>query len=351
MSISWAVLFWSSFLFVAYAYVGYPAILAVWRRLHRRPVARGAYEPSVTLVLAVHNEADSIEAKIRNCRALDYPADRLRLVVALDGCTDGTEARLQRQAGPDLEVVCLPERAGKAAAINAALERATGDVLVFADVRQRIEAGALIELLAPLSDPSVGVVTGELVLLRPDGREAREGVGFYWRYEKLVRALESDVHSVVGATGALYAVRRELVTPLPAGTLLDDVLIPMRAVRQGRRCVFEPRARVLDRVACCDEAEYRRKVRTLAGNFQLLALAPWLLVPRQNPVWLQFVSHKVARLLVPYALALLLVSNAFLHGTFYGTFLVLQALFYALAVMGDSLGRSRATPAGVRSEA
>ena len=350
MSIPWAVLFWIAFSFVAYAYVGYPAVLALWRRLRPRPAARGPYQPPVTLILAVHDEAAGIEAKVHNCRSLDYPADRLRLIVALDGCTDDTEARLRRQAGPDLEVVCLPERRGKAAALNAAIEQATGEVLVFVDVRQRIEAGALGELLAPLADPSVGVVSGELVLLRPDGREAREGIGLYWRYEKWVRALESDVHSVVGATGALYAVRRELVTPLPEGTLLDDVLIPMRAVLQGRRCLLEPRARVLDRVACCDDAEYRRKVRTLAGNFQLLTLMPELLHPLRNPVWLQFVSHKVARLLVPYALALLLLSNVFLSGPFYGTFLVLQALFYALAVLGDSLAKTT-QPMSARSEA
>jgi cellulose synthase/poly-beta-1,6-N-acetylglucosamine synthase-like glycosyltransferase len=216
-----------------------------------------------------------------------------------------------------------------------------GEIVVFADVRQRIDAGALRALAAPFADPEVGVVTGELVLADETGAPASDAVGLYWRYEKTIRAWESDVHSVVGATGALYAVRRSLLSPLPAGTLLDDVMIPMRAVLAGRRCVFEPGARVLDEAPCCATAEYRRKVRTLAGNFQLLRLLPALLHPGRNPIWLQFFSHKVARLFVPYALITLLLSNLFLSGPGYGLVLFLQAAFYVLAAAGlASEGRS-----------
>jgi biofilm PGA synthesis N-glycosyltransferase PgaC len=344
--------FWLSLVFVLYAYVGYPAALLVWSRLRRRPVRREAFEPTVTLIVAAHNEADTLEAKIRNCRALEYPCAKLKIIVALDGCTDGTAARVDRLAGPDLEVVCLPERRGKAVALNAALARATHEVVVFADARQRIEPGALQALLAPLADPEVGVVTGELVLTDGRGKESGAGAGLYWRYEKKVRALESEVHSVIGATGALYAARRDEIEPLPEGTLIDDVLIPMRIVLAGKRCVFEPRARVFDRVPCCADVEYRRKVRTLAGNFQLLVLMPQLLMPRRNPVWLQFVSHKVARLLVPYALVTLLVSNIVVASShaLYGTFLMLQAVFYALAVLGDSLAADE-VPAGALRKA
>ena len=348
----WAVLFWMSLLFVAYAYVGYPVVLYVWSRVRPRPVSRAPYEPFVTVVVAAHNESRHLQAKIRNIRALDYPRDRLRVIVSLDGCTDASAERVQQEAGPDLELVCLPEQKGKAVALSAAFARATGDVLVMADARQRIDTGALRALLAPMADPEVGVVSGELVLTDGRGRECGEGVGLYWRYEKKVRALEAQVHSVIGATGALYAVRRELVEPLPEGTLLDDVLVPMRAVLQGRRCVFEPAARVYDRVACCADAEYLRKVRTLAGNFQLLTLEPRLLSPAHNPVWLQLVSHKVARLLVPYALVTLFVSNAVLAASspLYGTALVLQAVFYALAALGDVLGGAEA-PVRARSQA
>jgi cellulose synthase/poly-beta-1,6-N-acetylglucosamine synthase-like glycosyltransferase len=349
------LVFWASFTFAAYAYVGYPLLLLAWRRVAARPVRRAPYEPELTLIIAAHNCGSAIEAKIQNCRSLDYPRERRHLVIALDGCTDDTEAVVRRLAGPDLEVVCLAEHLGKAAALNAGLARARGEVVVFADVRQRIEAGALRALLAPLADPGVGVVTGELLLADETGREARDGVGLYWRYEKKIRGLESDVHSVVGATGALYAVRRALVRPIPVGTLLDDVAIPMNAVLAGARCVFEPGARVLDRVACCAEVEYYRKVRTLAGNYQLVAQQPALLLPWRNPVWLQFVSHKIARLLVPYALLALVVSNLFLSGPFYAAFLVGQALFYGLAVLGAALdtnaSRTEAVPSRARSEA
>jgi cellulose synthase/poly-beta-1,6-N-acetylglucosamine synthase-like glycosyltransferase len=342
LSIAHAV-FWMSLLFVAYTYIGYPALLAVWSRLRTRAVLRTNVCPTVSVVVCAHNERSRIEAKLRNVLALDYPKDRLQVVVGLDGCTDGTEEVVRRCADRRVEIVALHEHRGKAVTLNAALPHARGDIVVFADVRQRIDSDALRALTRPFGDPSVGVVTGELVLADETGDEARDAVGVYWRYEKKLRAWESDVHSVVGATGALYAVRRELIPPLPPGTVLDDVMVPMSAVLRGTRCVFEPEARVFDRTPCCAAVEYRRKVRTLAGNVQLLFLVPSLLDPRRNPVWLQFVSHKVARLLVPYALATLLASNVLLAGTGagYGTFLAGQVAFYLLAAFGTLVESAR----------
>jgi cellulose synthase/poly-beta-1,6-N-acetylglucosamine synthase-like glycosyltransferase len=355
LSIAHAV-FWISFLFVAYTYLGYPALLAAWRRWCARPVVPTAALPTVSLVICAHNERTRIDAKLRNVLGLDYPKDRLQVIVGLDGCTDGTEEAVRRYADQGIELVVRPEHHGKAATLNATIPRARGEIVVFADVRQRIDDGALRALVGRFGDPSVGVVTGELVLADETGNEAVDAVGVYWRYEKKLRAWESDVHSVVGATGALYAIRRALVPTLPPGTLLDDVLVPMSAVLRGARCVFEPRARVFDRTPCCAAVEYRRKVRTLAGNVQLLFIAPSLLDPRRNPVWLQFVSHKVARLLVPYALATLLVSNVLLAaaGPLYGAFLAGQAAFYLLAAVGamvEYAGETDLAPADANGEA
>jgi biofilm PGA synthesis N-glycosyltransferase PgaC len=346
---------WMSLLFVAYAYAGYPLLLAALRARRTRCVRSAPIRPPLTLIIAAHNEGDRIEQKIRNALSLDHPPDRLQILIALDGCTDATEAVARRYAGQNVEIVCLAEHRGKAAALTAALARATGEVVAFADVRQRIDTHALKALVAPFADPEVGVVSGDLVLTDDRGAPSGDAVGFYWRYEKAIRSWESDVHSIVGATGALYAIRRALIDPVPEGTILDDVFIPMGAVLRGARCVYAPAARILDRAPCCSEVEYRRKVRTLAGNFQLLLLKPALLNPARNPVWLQFVSHKVARLVVPYALAAAFISNLFLTGSFYALVLGAQAVFYLFAGVGFALeaarGEEAATAMNVRSEA
>jgi cellulose synthase/poly-beta-1,6-N-acetylglucosamine synthase-like glycosyltransferase len=325
--------FWISFTLIAYVYVGYPLVLGAWSRLRRRPVHRADWEPTVSLILAVRNERDTIADKIENCELLDYPPEKLQIVVSLDAPTDGTDHIVYGCSHPLVRVVSCARHEGKAAALNRAVRAANGEVLVFCDARQRIEPGAIRELLEDLADPTVGAVTGELMLSEDGSHETADGVGLYWRYEKALRSMESSIHSTVGATGALYAVRRELFAPIPESAVLDDVIVPMRIVLGGKRTVFEPRARVWDRVAP-PEQEFLRKVRTLAGNFQLFELMPDLLSPGRNPVFLQFVSHKVGRLLVPYLLVTLFVSNLMLRGGFYTLFLVCQISWYLLAAAG-----------------
>ncbi|MBI3894991.1 MAG: glycosyltransferase family 2 protein [Acidobacteria bacterium] len=337
-------IFWISFVTVFYVYCGYPLLLLLWRWMIRKPVYKADWEPFVSVVIAAHNEREHLDAKIRNCLELDYPRDKLEIIVSLDGPTDGTEDVARRYEGKEVTVIHRPVHAGKAAALNRALAAARGEVIVFADARQQINPPAVRELVAALHDPSVGVVSGELILLDGTSQgagEASDAVGMYWRYEKWIRAMESDIHSVVGATGALYAIRREFFTPLPDHTILDDVLIPMRIVLLGKRVVFEPSARAYDLVACCPEVEFGRKVRTLAGNYQLLTQLPELLFPWRNPVFLQFVSHKVGRLLVPYFLAALFLANCFLLQGFYLVLFGLQVAWYLSAFAGRLALQSR----------
>ena len=238
---------------------------------------------------------------------------------------------------------------GKATALNAGVALARHDIIVFADARQRFARGALRALVASFADPSVGVVSGELVLDCEAGTSessAADGVGAYWRYEKWIRARETAVASMLGATGAIYAIRRDAWRALPAGTILDDVLAPMRAVLAGWRAVFEPGARAFDVTASDTSAEQQRKTRTLAGNWQILAREPRLLLPGANPVWFQYLSHKVGRLLVPFALvagavsALALASSSWLALVA----VVVQLVFYALAAYGAWLDRRDARP-------
>ena len=341
--------FWASLLLVAYVYVGYPLLLVAWSRCRPLPVERGGSEPFVSLVLAARNERERLEAKLENCLALDYPRQKLEVVVSLDGSCDGSDRIAARYAARGVVVVRSERHLGKAAALNRGLEAASGELVVFCDARQRLEPGAVRALAACFDDPSVGAASGELVLLDQAGREAADGVGLYWRYEKAVRAMESRIHSTVGATGALYAIRRELFTPLPEDTLLDDVLIPMRIVLAGRRTVFEPAARAYDWEAPPD-LEFARKVRTLTGNFQLLTVLPELLSPRRNPVFLQFVSHKLGRLLVPHLLIVLFVSNLLLLEGVYLAFLAGQGAWYLMATCGAIVARG-GRPAAARKPA
>jgi biofilm PGA synthesis N-glycosyltransferase PgaC len=274
--------------------------------------------------------------------ALDYPAARMQIILSLDGPTDDTElvARKYEFETARMQVLLLRHHGGKADALNQAVAQTSGKILVFADARQLLDRAAVRELMSNFEDPTVGAVTGELMLLDESGKESGDAVGLYWRYEKKLRSMESDIHSTLGATGALYAIRRELYTPIPTHTILDDVAIPMNAVLGGKRVVFDRTARAYDYVASSPATEYARKIRTLAGNFQLLKQMPELMAPWRNPVFIQFASHKVGRLLVPYFLGILFTSNFFLKGTAYGGILALQCIWYFLACTGGSAYRT-----------
>lgn len=296
------IAFWVALGFLAFTYAGYPVIILLWAKVRPRRVHRDAQEPSVSVVMAVRNEESRVGGKIDNLLALDYPRNKLRIVVVSDGSTDNTDQIVRGYAAQGVDLERTNQALGKAVALNLGVRRATGEILLFCDVRQRIDAGALRQLVAWFADPKVGAVSGELHI------ESTKGPGMYWKYEKTIRAAESRVDSVVGATGALYAMRRELFVDLPAGCLLDDVFTPMQVVAQGYRVGFEPNARVFDDEASMD-GEFARKARTLAGNFQLLDMMPSLLNPLKNRVFFQFVSHKTARLVCPAALMVLLLSN------------------------------------------
>jgi len=338
-------LFWTSLWCIAYVYAGYPLLLMVWRKVARRTVRKRYQEPSVSLVVAMHNERKNARLKMENCFELDYPADKLQVIVSLDAPTDGTDALLRDYALRGVDVVYSSVRRGKAASLNSGVAMATGEILVFVDARQQFDKSAVRELVANFADESVGSVSGGLILLDERAKEASDAVGAYWRYEKKLRAMESDIHSVPGASGAIYAIRRELFTPLCPETILDDVVIPMRIVLGGKRAIFDPAARAYDVTSQNAELEYERKTRTLTGNYQLFAEMPELLAPWRNPIFVQMVSHKLGRLFVPYCLAALFISNLFLLHGFYLVFLVGQIVWYFLAGAGRLLStRSSESP-------
>ena len=333
--------FWFFAAFIAYAYLGYPAWLWLRSWWSPRPVRRGKLEKAVSIILVVKNEEEVIAGKLQNLLSLDYPVEQVEILVVSDGSTDATVEILQDFArNPRVRTVLKPSSQGKAAGLNDAVKLATGEILMFTDARQTIERGALRRLMENFADSEVGCASGELMLGDAMRGEADQGMGLYWRVEKKIRELESASGSVVGATGALYAARRTLLTRIPADTILDDVYVPMHIARQGGRIIFDDRSRAWDKPNLGGRREFARKVRTLTGNYQLLQLAPWLL-SNKNPIRCEFVSHKLLRLVIPFALAAVLLSSFLVHELFYRIAGTLQLAFYGVSVLGFArLGRN-----------
>ena len=354
------VLFWISVAFVGYVYAGYPVLLGLWAALTpprkrdewsralRIRGGRDTHLPGVTVIVAARNEAARLPARVENLLASDYPKELLQIIVASDGSSDGTAAALAPFADR-IQLLMLPD-SGKATALNAGVAHARYPVLVFADARQRFAPDAISRLVRHFRQPRIGAVSGEL-MLEPSSSTIGTGVGVYWNYEKWLRRREAIVGSTIGVTGAIYAMRRELWQPLPPETLLDDVLGPVRVVLQGYQVTFDSEALAFDEAPADAEQELRRKMRTLAGNFQLLAQEPRVLLPGVNPVWLQFMSHKVGRLLAPYALLAIFATSAGLAPTswFYAAAFGAQLSFFALAAYGAALARrERIEPTAAR---
>lgn len=326
------LLFWLSFAAIFYAYFGYAIFLKFYALFAKQPVLREYATPNVSVIIAARNEEANLPAKLADLSRTSYPKERLQIVIASDGSTDRTPAILAEHAAVIVPVI-LPESQGKAGALNAAVAHATGDILVFLDARQTVDPNAIAELVSCFADPMIGAVSGELVLENASGQPSGDALGLYWKIEKIIRKLESETGSVVGVTGAIYALRRELYAPLPKGTILDDVMVPMNAARRGKRVVFQPLAIARDRLFSEKGKEFSRKVRTLTGNYQLLRSAPWLLSPA-NPLLFRFMSHKLMRLPVPLLLVLMLIASALAGGPFYRAVFFLEIIFYLLAVSG-----------------
>jgi len=326
-------LFWGSVGIIAYAYLGYVAWLylrGIWRPW---PVRRAPFSPFVSIVMVVRNEEAVLREKLSNLLQIDYPLELLEIIVVSDGSEDRTEQILQEHTSSgQVRIIANPVQRGKAACLNDAMEIAQGELVIFTDARQLIEPNALRLLAQNFADQDVGCVSGQLMLGDIRNGESATGPGLYWKIEKQIRTLESISGSVVGATGALYAARKANIVSIPAGTILDDVYLPMHVVKQGKRVLFDARANAWDNPDLGTEREFARKVRTLTGNYQLLQLAPWLLSSR-NHIRFEFISHKLMRLLVPFALIATLVSSLVLKGSLYRVALFVQIALYAFSLL------------------
>ena len=321
---------------ILYTYLGYPALLAVAARLWPRPLQLGEQTPSLTLLIAAYNEAETIAQKIENSLALDYPAEQLQIIVAADGSSDNTVQIVAAYTAQGVILNHEPARAGKMAAINRAMPRAAGEIVVFSDANNLYSPDALRQLVKPFADARVGAASGAKIIAKGDGALG-ESEGLYWRYESSIKQWETAVDSCVGVAGELLALRRHLFEPPPENIINDDFYMAMRLLRQGYRVVYVPEARSVERVSPSAAAEMARRTRIVAGRYQALWLGARLL-PWQRPllVW-QIVSHKFLRPLVPLAMIGALLANlvmVFQPWPLARLLLALQLGFYGTAVVG-----------------
>ncbi|MGH7193915.1 MAG: glycosyltransferase family 2 protein, partial [Candidatus Saccharimonadales bacterium] len=329
--------FWLSAALVVYAYAGYPLLIFCLGRRRRQPrvvPSSDAELPTVSLVIAAHNEAEVIEDRLRNALALDYPVDKLEIVIASDGSTDGTNKIVRRFADPRVRLLDLSPRHGKAAALNAAVPQVRGELVMFSDANTFWEASAARAIARWFQDPSVGVVCGKLQLV--DSRTGNNVDSLYWRYETFLKQCEARLGVLLGANGAIYALRRSLYQPIPEDTIIDDFVIPLSAyLRTGCAMVYDASATAVEETPVQMRSEFGRRARIGAGGFQSIARLRGLLRVRHGWLAVAFVSHKLFRWFAPFALIALVASNLALVGRpEYRILLAGQLLYAALAAVG-----------------
>lgn len=325
-------IFWIATAIIAYTYLGYFAFVWARSRWHPRATRKAAGFPRLSIVLVVRNEERSLSAKLKNLTGLNYPPDLTEIIVVSDGSTDESNAiLLQFAICPERHVILNSQCRGKSSGLNDAIRKTSGEIVIFTDARQTLERDAVRLLVENFADESVGCVSGELMLGSCESADSPRGIASYWQFEKQIREMEAISGSTIGATGAIYAARRNLLPELPQETILDDVFIPMEVIRKGYRVLFDSRARAWDIPDQGRKREFSRKVRTLTGNYQLLRLAPWLLT-KENPVRFRFVSHKLMRLLVPFALLALFLASSLISEPIYRAALAAQIAFYVLSL-------------------
>lgn len=330
--------FWGSSILITYVLIGYPVLLwAIARRRRQIPGAE-ASRFTVSVLIPVHNGAKFVREKLESVLGLDYPPELLDILVVADGCTDETISIVREYAGRGVDLLVLP-RGGKPAALNAAIPHVSGEIVLLTDVRQSLERESLKRLVARFEDPQVGVVSGELLLRRGTSQDEAD-VGLYWRYESWIRKNLAAVDSMFGATGPFYSIRRNLFTPIPRDILLDDVYLPMTIFFKGYRLIVEETARAFD-YPMTRKREFDRKVRTLGGNYQLLARLPQVLTPRNRQLF-HFVSYKFCRLLLPWLLIAVFFSSWWLPAPWNWLVVGAQTAAYALAAWDENVPQSSA---------
>jgi len=333
-----AVLFWICVGLILYTYILYPSLIVVWARLFpRRSRLDDTNLPPVSMVIAAYNEEGVIEQKLKNCLRIDYPVDRIEFVFGSDGSSDCTNEILSGYKHVCVRSFLYREREGKLNVINKIVPESNGDILVFSDANTMYQPDAVRKLARHFVDPTIGGVCGRLQLVSPDDNAGGKGEGLYWRYENVLKMAEGTVYTVIGANGAVYAIRREHFRPLPTGAvIMDDFLIPLRVLEQRQRVIYDPEAVAMENTSPDMRGEFVRKVRIAAANFNAIPHIWGLLKPWRGFVALALWSHKVVRWFVPFLAMGALATNLLLleSGWIYAGMLSLQLLVYMGAMLG-----------------
>src|SRR5579872_3416687 len=326
------IIFWIAIAVPFYAYIGYPIVLLLLRALIHCGVKKAPVEPFVSLLIPAYNEGDVIERKIDNSLALDYPAERLEIVVASDGSKDNT-VEIARRFDGRVRVLAYPVNRGKIPVLNESVPQLKGEIVVFSDAPAMLYRDSLRKLVANFADPGVGAVSGRYTVVKADEVNIGKSEDFYWKYETYLKVQESQIASTLGGHGHLHAIRKDLYSFPPPGTINDDYVIPVSVLAKGYRAVYEPEAIVYEEAH--EMAGFGRRVRIMAGNMQQLREIKGLLWPLRPLPLFFFLSHKASRLVVPFAMVTALAANATLfRSPFYLTLLCLQTVFYAMALLG-----------------
>jgi biofilm PGA synthesis N-glycosyltransferase PgaC len=326
------IVFWIALLYTVYIIAIYPILLSYLARFFAKNIDRGPQTPSVSFVIAAHNGASFLDAKLKSIFTLDYPEDRIEVIVVNDGSTDET-GEIARSFGSHVVVIDSP-KVGKSGALNQGIAVASGEILVLTDVRQRLAPDSLRVLMENFWDPGVGAVSAELQILAGSSNEEAD-TGAYWKYERWIRLNLSAIDSIFGASGSYYAIRRELAVPIPQNMLVDDMYLPLHAFFRGYRLIVDRRAKMYDFPTKLN-AEFGRKVRTLAGNYQILSHFPLLVSPK-NRLFFHFASYKLGRLFLPFALLACAVSSLAAGGTMTLVSGCVQAFIYSAALLDPSV--------------
>lgn len=342
------VVFWTCLFIIFYNYAGYTLVLAtvvaIKKTFIRKVAAVKTIEPDVTLIIAAYNEADFIEKKILNCFELIYPENKLHFIFITDGSSDNTPQKISRHER--VQLLHQPERKGKTAALNRAMQYVNTPIVVFCDANTLLNPLAIKNIARHYANPAVGGVSGEKKIITSfDTRAAGIGEGIYWKYESLLKKLDSAFYSVVGAAGELFSIRTALFDPVDPAVILDDFIISLSVAMKGYRIIYEPDAYAMETPSVSMEDEQKRKIRISAGGFQSMVMLKGLLNIFKFPLLsFQYISHRVLRwTLTPLSLPLLLLSNCILAAgsekIIFKVLLICQLTFYFLALLGSYFSR------------
>ncbi len=329
------LILWSNIGLICYVYIGYPFLLILLSRFFSKEVIQAEIYPETTLLIAAYNEKAVIEEKIKNSLLLEYPAEKLEIIVASDGSDDGTDDIVRRYEFMGVKLKRIEPRHGKMTLLNETIPRCKGEIVILSDANTMYQPDAISKLVRNFSDKKVGAVSGDVGLIGK-GIFFSESESFYYRYERFIQLKETRLGSIVGVDGAMYAIRKELFRGLPSEIILDDFIISMEIGKRGYRLVYEPDARAIEDTTPDWHDEFRRKVRIVAGAAQSIRMCLGIPHIRQYMFLFEYISHKLLRWWVPFFMIIVMAGNIKLinHGLVYTILAILQMGFYSAAILG-----------------